>query len=625
MNRFRARLTAYLQRTLMAFVVFTLCRILFYGFNAGQFANLGIDEFLMGLRFDGAAFFYLFLPFNVLSLVALLVPVNKLYDQIIKWSFLASNAINVMLNCIDIEYYKFTLKRTTSDIFSLVTYGDDIYTLIPRFLVDYWYIDLIFIILVYLSFVVYGKTEREPREGQSPNWFIRVGITLSILAALIVMGRGGTQLIPIGIMDAAKNTQPQNVPLVLNTPFAIIRTLDKTGLEPVDYYTLDEVDDWYHPITTFPNGKGEFRPKNVVVIVLESFSNEFIYRDKTQKKLTPFLSKLMAKSRVFTRCYANGKKSIEGIPAIVSGIPSLMNTPFISSTYAGDEFSSLASYLNPKGYHSSFFHGGKNGTMNFDAYAAAADFQHYYGMNEYPNHGDYDGTWGIYDEPFFQFYAQELEEFPEPFVSVFFSLSSHHPYSIPEQYQQRFIGGKTPLENTVQYTDFALEQFFIKAQQSDWYENTLFIITADHTSDSKNKYYRNSLGMYHIPLIAYYPDGSLSGSSNRVTQQTDILPSVLDWLHYDQPIFSFGQSIFTDNPGYSTQFINEVHQLITDEYLLQYSDEKVVGFFDITSDTLLKNNLVQETSPMKDSLEMEIKAIIQQYNNRMIYNKLSAE
>ena len=160
--------------------------------------------------------------------------------------------------------------------------------------------------------------------------------------------------------------------------------------------------------------------KNVFVIILESFSSEHIGALTHQignknTDFTPFLDSLAEKSLVFEG-FANGKRSIEGIPAILASLPTWMTEDFITSQYSSNKFNSLASILKAEGYNTSFFHGGKNGTMGFDAFSKSAGFEFYYGKNEYPDQSDFDGSWGISDEPYLQYIAKTLNTTPEPFL-----------------------------------------------------------------------------------------------------------------------------------------------------------------------------------------------------------------
>ena len=302
-----------------------------------------------------------------------------------------------------------------------------------------------------------------------------------------------------------------------------------------------------------------------------------------------------------------------------------MNQSIVGSNYAGNKINSLAQILKQNGYYTAFFHGGKNGTMNFDAYAQMAGFDDYFGKNEYNNDADFDGNWGIWDEKYFQYFANKLTELESPFFTTIFSLSSHHPYSIPKEHEGKFRTGDLPIQQAVMYTDYALQQFFETAKQMPWYANTLFVITADHTSEGNFDFYKNSVGQHLVPIAFFSPsDSSLINTKTRKqVQQADIFPSIIDYLHINDPFIAFGNSIFdTTANSFGVNFSNNYTQLIKDGYLLRFSDNKTTDFFDLRTDSLLTKNVVNPNNPKQQEMEHFLKAYIQQYNNRMLDNDL---
>jgi len=211
----------------------------------------------------------------------------------------------------------------------------------------------------------------------------------------------------------------------------------------------------------------------------------------------------MKHSWVYHHAYANGKRSIEGVPSSIMALPSLMDNDYISSVYQSNTLFSTAYYLQKWGYQSGFYHGGKNGTMSFDNMVAISQAGTYFGLNEYPNKNDFDGKWGIYDKPYLQYFAQQCREAKQPFYQTIFTLSSHHPYSLPPNEMGKYPEGTLPIHKTVGYTDDALKDFFITASKQEWFKNTVFIITADHSAENEKAYYQSPQGKYEIPLIVF--------------------------------------------------------------------------------------------------------------------------
>ena len=198
------------------------------------------------------------------------------------------------------------------------------------------------------------------------------------------------------------------------------------------------------------------------------------------------------------------------MPSILSSIPMFVE-PFFTTSASLNEVSGIAEELENIGYSSAFFHGAPNGSMGFQAFANTTGFDRYYGMDEFCEEKkfggkeEHDGTWAIWDEPFLQYYADAMNNIQEPFVTSVFTASSHHPFNIPERYSEQFKGGEDPFLKCVQYTDYSLRRFFEYAKKQDWYNNTLFVITADHTNHSLEERYRTASGMMEVPVIFFSP------------------------------------------------------------------------------------------------------------------------
>lgn len=541
--------------------------------------------------------------------------------------FYIVNSIALLSNCTDFVYFQFTTKRTTADVFNFFggSIGNDLGRLLPLFLKDYWYVFIIWAALTWLMVKAYKRAERQP---QTLAWDLRQYMRQTLILVItfglaLVVYRGGVQLRPIGIVNAGEYTDSKNVPLLLNTPFSILKSLEVQGIEPVIYFTdeaaLKKEYNPYHPGKT-----GEFKKLNVFIIALESFSKEYVGAlNGRSKGYTPFLDSLISQSLTFTNAFSNGKKSIEGIPAIVASIPTWTNEPYITSRYGGNQISSLAGILKAEGYNTSFYHGGTNGTMGFDAFAKLAGYDNYYGRSEYNNEKDYDGNWGIWDEEFLQYTAASVNKKPQPFFATLFTLTSHHPYPMPEKYIGKFADGPLESERTISYSDYALKRFFESASKMPWFKNTLFVLSADHTGISTDAFYTNRIGNFSIPIIYYMPGSNLKGLDSTFTQQIDIMPSVLDYLNYNRPYFAFGNSVFdTTGIHYALTFNNESYQLFDNYYTSEFGDGKSTDLYYYKTDSFLLENLAAKEPLILKQMKTKIKAIVQTYQQSVINNKM---
>jgi phosphoglycerol transferase MdoB-like AlkP superfamily enzyme len=626
-------------RLLTAFVLLWLSRLLFYAFNTSYFSHLSFIEVLgilfYGIRFDLSSLFLLNSPFIILMALPLPFRKYRLYRSFSGFFFYLGNIAGLLTNFIDIIYFRFTQKRMTGDIFSYLQAEGNVETLMPQFLRDFWYYLLIFLAfvaaLIYFSEKIKFKTQKTNHNGivfyllQIAGFIVAAGIT-------IIAIRGGLQLKPINIITAGNYTEARNAPLLLNTPFTIMKTFNQAGLQRLNYFDEEKLSSIYSPV--HPTDEIQvlyadtvFRQKNVVVIIMESFSGEHIGAfNKHQPDypgFTPFLDSLISESMVYDG-FSNGKQSIEGIPAVVASLPSLMSRPYIISPYAGNKINSLASLLKTKGYSTSFYHGGTNGTMNFDGFAKMAGYDQYFGRTEYNNEADFDGNWGIFDEPFFQYFAQSLDKTIQPFFTTIFSLSSHHPYKVPEKYEGRFRKGKLEIQEAVMYADFSLRRFFETASKMSWYKNTIFVITADHTSETVIPEYQTRLGLYRIPVLFFNPSGKLNGQTSETASQVDIVPSVLSFLNFDESLFSFGNNLFNiDEKHFAVNYLNGIYQIISGDFVLEFNGSQSITLYNFVDDKLLKQNLLAKNPAKAAEMETLLKAYLQQFNNRMIENRLT--
>lgn len=624
----------------LSYLLFLVCRIIFLWVNHSYYPELTSSElieiFKGGLVFDTSAIVYLNSLYIVLMLLPLHYKESAIYQRVTKWLFVCVNSIALILNLMDTVYFQYTNRRTTASVFSEFSNEGNILGIIGVELLNHWYLTLLAVVLIYgliklyrTPFGHFGKT----------NLWVYYGVQLFCLIVVLpfcifgMRGGIGAAVRPITISNANQYVnRPIETALVLNTPFAVIRTFGKKPFVVPSYFKDEaEMDSVYTPVH-LPSDSVRFRPLNVVVLILESFGKEHfgsLNKDidgGSYKGYTPFLDSLVTQSLTFEYSFANGRKSIDGMPSILSGIPMFVE-PFFLTPASLNKVSGIGGELQKKGYYTAFFHGAENGSMGFEAFSRATGFRDYYGRTEYNNDADFDGKWAIWDEEFFQFFADKLSTFQQPFAAALFSASSHHPFAIPTRYEGKFPKGTLPIHQCVGYTDYALKRFFEKASHAPWFKNTLFVITADHTSHSERPEYMTESGLFSVPVIFYQPGSSLSGSVNAIAQQIDIMPTVLGYLGYDKPYVSFGCDLLS-TPAEQTSavnYINGIYQYHKGKYLLQFDGAKPIAFYDFVSDRLLKNNLLDTLPEVQASMERELKAIIQQYMSRMNTDRLTVK
>lgn len=612
----------------MLTLIFTLCRLLFLVWNNDHFPIVYFTDFLAGFWFDLVTVAIAFLPLVALETFPNKWRGTKVYQTILLIAFQITVFLTVLINLIDVEYFRHSSSRSTASLIKMLSFGDDFKQQIPSVFTDYWPLLLALITFQILSIWLYKRISRIPDDSREQKWWKQIVIFPLMAFFFVIIGRGGFGLKPIAPPKAAAFTIDQNMQLVLNSAFTVIKSWGNEELKEKDYFEDDELKALYNPIRQYKDPAVLDQP-NVVVLLLESFSVEYISAINGDSiTYTPFMDSLIGHSYVFNQCYANGKKSMDAMPSVISSIPKLMEVEYLTSNYATNQIESIPKLLKKRGYESAFFHGATNGSMNFDVFADVTGFDHYYGRTEYDNDADFDGTWGIFDAPFFRWSADRMTNLPRPFFSTIFTISSHPPYTIPDQYADRFNEGPSEMHDAVRYADFSIQQFFERVKQLDWYENTLFILVADHTPASGTPVYFKDMGNMHIPLVMYHPTNEFfQGSSDKVVSQVDIMPTLMHLLGHQDPFFAFGQSIFDDQPGFSASYIGDKYlyfRTIGEEsYLLLYQEESCLGVYAL-DDSLQSKNLCPNDA-VRAELEKHLKALIQTYNHTLITNEMRVE
>lgn len=622
---------------LWVYVVYFFCRLA-YGLEnwnvlGGNLSKENVWEVWRGgCLFDTSAIMYT----NVLYMVLMLLPLHfkegRIWQKIAKCLFISVNSLAISLNLADAVYFKYTGRRTTATIFSEFSNEGNLGNVIGVELLNHWYLVLLAIVLIVGMYKLYIMPTKEVKIKSMWKYYGVQVLALLLFVPFCIGGmRGGiTKAVrPITISNANQYVdRPEDVALVLNTPFSLIRTIGKNVFVVPNYFEKEQLEEIYSPVHQLVSDSVTFKNKNVVVLIVESFGREYIGAYNDYEGYTPFLDSLISRSLIWEYSFGNGRKSIDGMPSVLSSIPMFVE-PFFLTPASVNDVSGIARELGKKGYYSAFFHGAENGSMGFQAFARATGFEDYFGRTEYnednrfQGDADFDGTWAIWDEPFLQFYALKMSEFREPFVSAVFTASSHHPYAIPESYKEIYPEEELVIHKCVRYTDHALELFFETASQQPWFKNTLFVITADHTNLSCKPEYQTALGGFSVPIAFYDPSGEMPvGKKEGIAQQIDILPTVLGYLGYEKPFVAFGCDLMNTpvEDTWAINYQNGIYQYVKGDYLIQFDGKEVKGVYRFKEDVLLKNNLVNQVD-LSESLK-ELKAIIQSYMQRMNDNGL---
>lgn len=587
------------------------------------------EAFLVGARFDLAGGAWLLLPNLLLSLVPWPARLERAWALASFLLFALVQTPFLIFNLVDVEFVNYVGRRMTADVLFLFQEAEG---KLGGFMSAFAVLILLAVLFIVIQLAVAWRIMKLPL--RRPSWMPTGKLARGVLAFLFVAGlviasRGGLQNKPVSFVNANVFAAPVLNNLVLNTTFNILKNLGQENLPRVKYFD-DRAEMMAHlnggvSAPSLLEGRRPSRPQNVVILMLESFGLEYMGEPIGEKGWTPFLDSLAKKSLFFKNGFANGRRSIEGVAAVMTGIPAMMNEPFITSPFTANRFVGLGTVLTGKGYSTSFFHGGNNGTMHFDSFMKSVGVDEYFGALQFPDPRWHDGVWGIYDGPFLDWMLGKISGMKQPFMVSFFSISSHQPYLIPPDVRDRYPDGPIPILKTIAYTDDSLRRFFQAAAEKPWFKDTLFVITADHTFKAYLPRFDNEISRYRVPILFYHPSYEWPAGIDReqVVQQIDILPSVLDFLGAKQTEeIALGRSVFVPGPRTATLYLDGNYEIVDKDYYLHVprgGTPRMYALADAGRATPL-----EEPAAKKAELERRLKASIQYFSEGMWDNRLYA-
>lgn len=546
-----ANLNRLVRPLLVVLFFYWLARLAFVALYPQNFNLLCFSDWLrlviLSLRFDISALFTI----NLVFFPLLALPIqNRGYALSVKWLFVLGNLFFLTLNAIDVPFFAFNARRTSWD--ALLFLLPEFFHQLPQFLVHYWPVPIFIFVQGWLLHLSWKRSL--PFLHQS-WWKTALSIIFWLVFGVFLV-RNSTRLKPLMPGEAFTLSQPEAGHGILNTPFLIFKTLEVKAMDFSPWLSSAELNAQLAiPPPKMERATAPGKGQNLVLIILESFATEYTGLEGNPQTFTPFLDSLAREGTWFPHHFSNGRTSRDALPSLFASVPSWMDESFVTSQYISIRVDALGHRLRRAGYETAFFHGGKNGTMSFDIFSKQAGFQQYFGLNEYPEPADFDGHWGIFDEPFLQFCGRKMGDMKPPFAAAVFTLSSHQPYTIPQKYVGRFPKGPLPVQEAIGYADYALKQFFSMAKRQPWFHKTLFVLTADHTQESSDPRYHNLMGNFDVPLVLFHPGQKIKADTSQWLHHLDLLPSLTDFLGL-QPIRQnpLGQSLFRRKTLFPMQF-----------------------------------------------------------------------
>lgn len=616
---------------LLAMLHFVL-RLIFFWWNRALFNSTSMHQdmwsiFLYGFRIDIASVALLNVP--AIFLLMLGSYANKTQKWFSRTAFvfaLFANIAGAALNIFDTGYFRFSKERATIGLLAVI---QDSVSFIPTITREYFLLILLFFIFGLVVFKIIQRSF----SGISLLYEIKKSRLILVHVAFITLlffAIRGVRESPIIPVTPLLSVHPVNLPLAQNGVhtfmYSVIRKQQQLSYK--SYFSSGECNQIASTGRGATQSSDTMQKKNVVIFILESFSAEYLENGNRYRATTPFFDSLLSKSLYYPNAHANAFSSNQGIVAVLAGLPNFIDEPFYYSSYANTRMKGVGDIFRESGYVTNFFMGAGDDHFGFGKFCKMSGIEHYYGRKDFDNDHEYDGNWGIFDEPFLQFGLKKLNQMSKPFFSVFFTISSHPPFTIPRNLKKRFdFSGQTASMKSIAYVDYAFRSFFDSARTENWFNNTLFLFCADHWLVQDDEAWSLTKSSA-IPIFIFDPSHPYGRIDSGIASQIDVLPTLYDILKYHGPYTSMGRSLVESsaNGRYAVNRVSGIYQVIADEWVLGYNGqtEKSQYLYQYKKDAELKNNLVSQIRYARQRIALEriIKANIQQYNNALLNRNL---
>lgn len=620
MARFHKSL--FLFKLLGICLIFLLIhRILFLVMFFDQFACAPFIEFIkafaVGLLTDGIAIIYFLLP---TWLVLLFFNIeHKLTRSIaLGWFIIGFTTINI-LNLSDLGYFPITKKRMGGELLDILP---EVPALLASYLKDYWYLLILLMGFLVIAFLIFRKQLRNYKAVEQTG-SVKLLNGLIVLFVFFSIMRGGYGTRPFMPFDIPSLVDSKLQWLASNTPFQLLHTLKNEAIKIETYFDEQEAE----RIIGFEKhyGSREFKKKNVLFIILESFCTERVgILSPKIKGYTPFMDSLLSNSRTYKYGMANGRMTIDALPSVLSGIPSFMEKNYCYTNYSNNNVHAISSILEKEGYSNAFFYGGLKTTFGFENFMNINFTKNYYDQEDYDS--QYENTgWGVDDHLFLPFVASKLKELPQPFCASLLTLSLHHPFPVPEPYKTMLDTIKDPIRKSIKYTDLSLQLFFSKIKDEEWFKNSIIAISADHTSDGLNLLECNTINAFSVPIsFLAVGDTAFNKVQEQSVSQIDMYPTVLDYLGYNKPFACLGKSALSQTHPTVQYSGNGVFLIYSHPYQLEYDNNthKANNLLKFNMDrTVTPISLGNENTQIAEELIRQVKAYIQVFSYRINKNQ----
>jgi phosphoglycerol transferase MdoB-like AlkP superfamily enzyme len=551
---------SFLRQLAFWILFFNLTRLFFvlYYMNIILVEKIRFEEvmgiFFHSLKLDLATSCYIMiLPFLILAVQSVWSPrwlnlVNKIYAGIIiiGYSLTVAGEMGIYAEWkTKLTYKVVKYLAHPSEIFNSAETG------------TFYLLVVIFLVISAGAIMAYLKIFYLNLEHVRRNTFFTIVFVIAVSGFLVAGSRGGLQQIPINQSQSYFSDHNilniASVNNAFNLYISVFENLQNFDHDPYLFMKKETAAAIMKKIYRSPADSARSilktnRP-NVVLLILESWSADLIEDLGGEPGITPEFKKLEQNGILFDRIYASGSRSEQGMASIFGGFPA---HPVSSITVQPDKFVKLPSVvkvLEKNGYSSSFYFGGQLIYGNIKSYIIFNGFDKIMEGDDFPKSMP-QGKLGIHDEFTLGYMADDLGKMKQPFFASLFTLSTHSPWDQPFEKPLKWGDNEHEYINAAYYTDHCLGDFFARAKTKPWFDNTLFIIVADHSHNSYRNWHPHSMQYHHIPMLFYgnvIKDNYKGTISRKIGNQHDIAATLLGQLKLPAEAFHYSKDLL--NPS----------------------------------------------------------------------------
>ncbi len=549
---------AFIRYFLFWLIYFLMSKFIFLLYNYNLTGSLSFSEitgiFIHGMKMDLSMVSYLMLIPGILLSLSFLFS-HKVLSGTFKSYTILLLILVTFINLLDLGLYPhwgtrigisaFDYAGDPQGITSSITWKDVLAAIV---LVVFYIGGFLWFFNLYVKKSIF--------EAARQKWYFSP-VMIFITATLFIPIRGGLGTSPINLSTVSFSNKLYVNQASYNFLWYFFKSVERKGkmVNPCNYFEKEEA---WQEFNSFENQRlesdsliidiDENNPPNVVLIILESFSNKVISSFGGINDICPNLDSICTDAIIFPSFYASGNRSDRGMAAILGAYPSLLAQSIINYPEKSKKLTMISDYFNRNGYWSSFYYGGDIDFYNLKSFVLQGEYKYIVGQKDFPSDVKNMSSWGAPDGYLFERVLKEIDK-PQPFFTVAYTLSSHAPYDVPVQ-MIKAQNNEDKYLNSVAYTDSCLGDFMRAFKRTKYWDNSLVIITADHGHLYPGPTEIIEPATYRIPLIWTGGVVIKRGTINNICGQPDLIPTLVRQFGWEPDSAIFGHDLLS-SPSYA--------------------------------------------------------------------------